>query len=128
MKPAEKRVLKFIASLTAAETWFYVSQREIVPACRVSCRDMIPLLKRLAARGLIRIKSNKYACKRRTQIEFRVDRGDLCRRLVDGLNIAPENGITPSENGITMERTLKMVSPPVKNGITMERPLVRIRG
>jgi DNA-binding MarR family transcriptional regulator len=127
MKRAEKRVLRFIASQTATEGWFEVSQREIVPACRISCRDMIPLLKRLEARDLIRIRSNNYAAKRRTQIAFRVDPVNLAKRLVDVVKIALKNGITPSENGITMERTLKMVSPPSQNGITMERPDVRIR-
>jgi hypothetical protein len=88
---------------------------------------MIPLLKRLADRGLLRIRSNKYACKRRTQIAFLVDPADLSKRLVDNPNVARKNGITPSENGITMERAAKMVSPPSQNGITMEQPLVRIR-
>jgi hypothetical protein len=123
MKRAERRVLKYCVGQTATGEWFEISQREIVPACRISCRDMIPLLERLKARGLLRLKSNNYAAKRRTQIAFLVEPVDLSRRLID----PPENGITPSENGITMERDEEMVSPPIENGITMERPLVRIR-
>jgi hypothetical protein len=127
MKRAETRVLKYCASQTSTGEWFEISQREIVPACRMSCRDMIPLLKRLAARGLLRVKSNKYACKRRTQIAFLLDPANLFRRLVISVNNGEKNGITLSENGITMERDQKMVSPPAQNGITMERPDVRMR-
>jgi hypothetical protein len=128
MKRAERRVLKFAAAQISTGEWLELSRREIVAACHISDRDAIPLLKRLEARGLIRIRSNNYAAKRRTQIAFRVDRADLCRRLVDDVNIARKNGTTSSENGTTMERAEKMVPPPVRNGTTMERPHVRIRG
>jgi hypothetical protein len=120
MRPAEKRVLKFVAAQTSTGDWLEVSQREIAAACKTSKRDPIPLLKRFQARGLLRVRSNNYACKRLTQIAFLVDPADLCRRL--------ENGVTPSENGVTMEHDEKMVSPPSQNGVTMEHPLVRIRG
>jgi hypothetical protein len=123
MKRAERRVLKYCASQTATGEWFEVSQREIAKNCGGSKRDAIPYLERLKARGLIRIKSNGYAAKRRTQIAFLVEPVDLSRRLID----SPENGVTPLENGVTMERAEKMVSPLTQNGVTMERPLVRIR-
>jgi hypothetical protein len=123
MKRAERRVLKFIASQTATGEWFEISRREIVAACHISDRDALPLLERLKERGLIRIKSNNYAAKRRTQIAFLVEPVDLVRKLFD----AEKNGTTPSQNGTTMERTQKMVPPPIENGTTMERPLVRIR-
>jgi hypothetical protein len=121
MKRAERRVLKFIAGQTFTGEWLEVSRREIVAACHISDRDAMPLLKRLEARDLLRVKSNKYACKRRTEIAFRVDPTDLSRRLVDYVNIAQKNGTTP------LERPPKMVPPPLQNGTTMERPLVRIR-
>jgi hypothetical protein len=127
LRRAERRVLKYCASQTSTGEWFEVSQREIVKNCGGSKRDAIPFLERLADRDLIRIRSNGYAAKRRTQIEFRVDPVDLFKRLVDDVNDGSENGVTPSENGVTMERTLKMVSPPLENGVTMERPPVRIR-
>jgi DNA-binding MarR family transcriptional regulator len=127
MKRAERRVLKYCASQTSTGEWFELSRREIVAACHISDRDAIPVLKRLEARGLIRVKSNKYACKRRTQIAFRVDPVDLVRRLVDVVKDAQENGTTPSENGTTIERDEKMVPPTPENGTTMERPYVRIR-
>jgi hypothetical protein len=125
MKRAERRVLKCAAAQTSTGEWFELSRRDIVAACHISDRDAIPLLKRLEARGLIRIRSNNYACKRRTQIAFRVDPADLCRRLVDenritierlvnDVNSGAENGTTPSENGTTMKRTEKMVPPPFK--------------
>jgi hypothetical protein len=127
MKRAERRVLKYCASQTSTGEWLGLSRRTTVPACRISDRDFIPLLERLKARGLIQIKSNKYAAKRPTEIAFLVDPADLSRRLVDDANTARKNGTTPSENGTTMERTLKMVPPPSENGTTMEQLLVRIR-
>jgi hypothetical protein len=102
MKPAERRVLKYCASQTSTGEPFEVTQREIAKNCGGSKRDAIPYLERLKARGLIRIRSNKYAAKRPTQIAFLFDPVDLSRRLVD----PPENGVTPSENGVTMERPL----------------------
>jgi hypothetical protein len=127
MKPAERRVLKFIAGKTSTGEWLAISQREIAKNCGGSKRDSIPFLERLAARGLIRIRSNNYACKRRTQIAFRVDPMDLSRRLVISVSDDEGNGVTPSENGVTMEHAEKMVSPPLQNGVTMERLHVRIR-
>jgi hypothetical protein len=123
LKRAERRVLKFAAAQTSTGAPFDLARRQVVPACRISDRDFIPLLERLKARGLIRIRSNKYAAKRPTQIAFLVDPVDLSRRLID----PPENGTTPSENGTTVERTSKMVPPPLENGTTMERPDVRTR-
>jgi hypothetical protein len=135
MKRAERRVLKYCASQTSTGGWFELSRRTIVASCRISDRDAIPLLKRLADRGLLRIKSNNYAAKRRTQIAFRVDAVDLFRRLdaENGVTMErdetpSENGTTPSENGTTMEHDQKMVPPPLENGTTRERPFVRIRG
>jgi hypothetical protein len=81
LKPAEKRVLAFCAKQTRTRDWVEVSQGEIVGTCSVSCRDAIPLLDRLAARGLIRVRSNEYKLKRRTQIGFLVDPADLVRRF-----------------------------------------------
>jgi DNA-binding MarR family transcriptional regulator len=95
LKPAERRVLKFIAGKTSSWEWFPVPGRSIVKECHVSWRDMTPLLKRLAKRGLIRVRSNKYAVKRTTQIALRVHPSNLSRRLVDDVNIVMENGSTP---------------------------------
>src|ERR1700744_6007681 len=58
LKPAEKRVLKFVAAKTSNGDWLEVSQREIAAACNTSKRDPIPLLKRFQARGLLRVRSN----------------------------------------------------------------------
>jgi hypothetical protein len=138
LKKAERRVLKFVAAQTSTGEWFEVSQREIKAACRVSTRDSVPFLERLAERGLLRIRSNNYAAKRRTQIAFLVDPIDLSKRLVesenettterlvDAVNSALENEVTPSENEVTMECALKMKSPPWENEVTVERPDVRI--
>jgi hypothetical protein len=139
MKRAERRVLTFVAAQTVNGDWLEVSQREIAIACRTSKRDPIPLLQRLADRGLLRVRSNNYAAKRRTQVAFMVDPADLCRRLTgngvtmeqaadDDESSASENGVTPSENGVTLEHSEKMVSPPSQSGVTMERASVRIRG
>jgi hypothetical protein len=81
LKKAEKRVLAFCAGKTMTRDWVEVSQGEIVGTCSVSCRDAIPLLDRLSARGLIRVRSNEYKLKRRTQIGFLVDPVDLVRRF-----------------------------------------------
>lgn len=81
LKPAEKRVLAFCAKETSTRDWFEVSRRSIVGTCNVSARDAIPLLGRLAKRGLLRVRSNNYAAKRRTQIGFLVDPVDLVRRF-----------------------------------------------
>lgn len=127
LKRAERRVLKFIAAQTSTEEWFEVSKRTIASACRVSERDWVMYLGRLADRSLIRIRSNEYAAKRRTQIAFLVEPVDLCIRLIDAVNIAPENEPTPPENEPTMERLQKMNPPPLENEPTMERLDVRIR-
>jgi len=127
LKRAERRVLKYAAAQTSTGAWFDLPRRTTVAACHISDRDFIKLLERLEARGLIRVRSNEYALKRPTRIEFKVDPVDLARRLFDGVNIAPENGTTPSENGTAMERTSKMVPPPLENGTTMERLPLRIR-
>jgi hypothetical protein len=127
LKRAERRVLKFVAAQTSTEDWFEVSKRTIASACRVSERDSVMYLGRLAARGLIRIRSNNYACKRCTQISFLVEPVDLCRRLVDAVNSVPENEPTPSENEPTMQHLQKMNPPPCQNEPTMKHPHVRIR-
>jgi hypothetical protein len=99
LKKAEKRVLAFCAGKTSTRDWVEVSQRAIVEACGGSKRDAIPLLGRLAERVLIRIRSNNYKAKRRTQVAFVVDPVDLVRRLWT----PSENGVTPCQNGVTME-------------------------
>lgn len=91
LKKAEKRVLAFCAGKTMTRDWLPVSRRSIVGTCNVSARDVIPLLNRLAERGLLRVRSNDYAAKRTTQIAFLVDPRDLVTRLWT----APENGTTP---------------------------------
>jgi hypothetical protein len=91
LKPAERRVLVFCATQTRTRDWVEVSRRSIVGTCNVSARDVIPLLNRLAERGLLRVRSNDYAAKRTTQIAFLVDPRDLVTRLWT----APENGTTP---------------------------------
>jgi len=124
MKRAERRVLKYCASQTSTGDWLPVSRREIVPACRISDRDFIPFLERLAARGLIRIMKNGHALKRTTQIKFLVEPCDLAKRLA---GTPCHNGTTPCHNGTTMEHPEKMVPPPGQNGTTMEHLDVRIR-
>jgi len=99
LKKAERRVLAFCAKQTTTREWFESSRRSIVETCHVSARDVIPLLNRLAERVLIRIRSNNYKAKRRTQIAFVVDPVDLVKRLWT----ASENGTTPCQNGTTME-------------------------
>jgi hypothetical protein len=79
LKKAEKRVLAFCAGKTMTRDYFEVPGRSIVGACRVSWRDVIPLLNRLAERGLIRVRSNNYAAKRPTQVAFLVDPVDLVK-------------------------------------------------
>jgi hypothetical protein len=91
LKRAERRVLAFCSTKTMTRDWVEVSRRSIVGTCNVSARDVIPLLNRLAERGLLRVRSNNYAAKRRTQIGFLVDPRDLVMRLWT----APENGTTP---------------------------------
>jgi hypothetical protein len=81
LKPAENRVLAFCAGKTSKRDYFEVPGRSIVGECHVSWRDMTPLLKRLADRGLLRVRSNDYAAKRPTQIAFLVDPVDLVKRL-----------------------------------------------
>jgi hypothetical protein len=126
LKKAERRVLKFVAAQTSTAAWFEVSQRKLVAECGGSKRDAIPILERLAERGLLRIMSNKHAAKRPTQVAFSVDPVDLCVRLADrqpaeepespsGEMVSPpkkmvspwinfQNGVTPPENGVTMDR------------------------
>ena len=121
MKRAERRVLKFVASQTATGEWFGVSQREIAKNCGGSKRDAIPYLERLAARGLLRIMSNKHACKHRTQIRFLVDPADLSRRLADAesaiLRPSDINDLADAENGVTPQKTVSPWSA-IKNGVT----------
>jgi hypothetical protein len=81
LKRAEKRVLAFCVKETMTRDWFPVSQRQIVAECGGSKRDAIPILDRLAERGLIRVRSNNYKAKRTTQIAFLVDPVDLVRRF-----------------------------------------------
>lgn len=99
LKKAEKRVLAFCAGKTATRDWFEASQRAIVEACGGSKRDAIPLLNRLAERGLIRVQSNRFKAKRRTKIGFLVDPVGLVQRLWT----ASENGVTRRQNGVTVE-------------------------
>ncbi len=80
LKRAERRVLTFCAGQTATRQWFEISQRAIVAECGGSKRDAIPLLGRLAERGLIRVRSNNYTLRRRTQVAFLVDPVDLVGR------------------------------------------------
>ena len=64
LKRAERRVLAFLSTQTRTREWFEASRRLIVETCHVSARDVIPLLKKLAERALIRIRSNNYKLKR----------------------------------------------------------------
>jgi hypothetical protein len=112
-------VLKFVAAQTSTEDWFEASKRTIAASCRVSERDSVMYLGRLADRGLLKVRSNNYAAKRRTQVQFLVDPVDLCQRL--------ENEPTSSENEPTMEQLSKMNPPPYENEPTMERQDARIR-
>jgi hypothetical protein len=81
LKPAARRVLAFCAAKTSTRDWVEVSQAEVVPTCHISCRGFTLNLRRLAERGLIRVRSNNYAVKRRTQIGFLVDPVDLAGRI-----------------------------------------------
>lgn len=81
LKPAERRVLTFVARQAVYREWVEVSRRSIVSECRVSSRDATALLDRLAIRGLFRIRSNKYEIKHRTRISFLVNPADLSSRI-----------------------------------------------
>jgi hypothetical protein len=135
LKKAEKRVLRFAVAQTSTGAWFGISKRTIAAACRVSERDAIPFLRRLADRGLIGIQSNNWANKHQTQVRFLVDPIDLGVRLVEVTmatpedeNVALKNEPTPSENEPTMDHGSKMNPPPLKNEPTMDHRHVRIRG
>ena len=126
LKRAEKRVLAFCAKQTASREWFEVSQREIVAECGGSKRDAIPLLNRLAERGLIRVRSNAYKAKRRTQIAFVVDPADLVRRFGTA-ETPPPKMVSPRPKMVSPWNGAEKWCHPLKNGVTMERRHVRIR-
>ena len=122
LKRAEKRVLTYVAGLPLVKTvGLRLSRRAIVVTCHITERDVPLNLKRLAARGLLRIRANNYAAKRRTQVAFLVDRADLSERLGNADNSPSENDTTPSEN--SRKRAQKVTPPPLKNDTTMEREL-----
>jgi len=105
LKPAERRVLAFCAQKAKARDWLEVSQREIVTECGGSKRDAIPLLNRLADRGLIRVRSNGYKAKRRTQIAFVVDPLDLGRRFATMVS-PPEKMVSPWNGSMYVVREI----------------------
>jgi DNA-binding MarR family transcriptional regulator len=71
LKPAEKRILAFCVDRAETLGWFEVSQRQITAGCRVSSRDVTPILDRLAARGLILLKIHHfYRSMKRTEVKM----------------------------------------------------------
>jgi hypothetical protein len=103
LTPAMRRALWALLKLAKGSQWFEARQRYLTETCRVSGRDAIPPLDRLATLRLIRVRSNKYRLKRPTQVCFLVDPADLERRLSIH-NGEPFCGVMKHQNGVTMER------------------------
>jgi hypothetical protein len=117
LKDAERRMLIYLATAADGSTdWVERTYREIMRASQVSKRDVRPILERLKAAQLIRVKGNNYRLKRATNFCLLIDPMSV---LKPGQTAAVEP--LPQSNVVGAERGAENGTAAVSNGTTMER-------